>query len=236
MTLQLFWIIFSLSFLTALTGALMPGPLLTYTIMKSIENRRRGFLMGFWVITGHAILESVILIALLLGFSFILQITIIRFIISIAGCIFLIYFGVSIIVNLIKGNISTDFLQDTGVSKGEGDKSTKTAILKNPVIGGILVSMSNPYWWMWWASIGSAFLIKYNISLASWQSMLAFFAGHEAGDLIWYVPVSMLAFLGQRYLNKKIYYTVLGMCAVFLIGFGVYLGVSSFFDTTILPG
>jgi threonine/homoserine/homoserine lactone efflux protein len=236
MTLQLFWLIFSRSFLTALTGALMPGPLLTYTIMKSVEHRTRGFLMGFWVITGHAILESAILIALLLGFTFILQIALIRFIISIVGCVFLIYLGVSIIINLVKGKIPTDFLHNTESSKQEGNGSENPAMLKNPVIGGILVSMSNPYWWMWWASIGSAFLIKYNISLGSWQSMLAFFAGHEAGDLIWYVPVSMFAFLGQRYLNKKVYYAVLGVCAVFLTGFGVYIGVSSFFDARVFPG
>ncbi|MBN1699808.1 MAG: LysE family transporter [Spirochaetales bacterium] len=234
MTIQLFWIVFSLSFLTALTGALVPGPLLTYTIMKSVEQKKHGFLTGLWVITGHAILESAILIALLSGFSYILGNAVIRFIVSLAGCLFLIYCGVSIIINLIKGKIPTDFTENTDVLQ-QNNSEKKPALLKNPIIGGVVISMSNPYWWMWWASIGSAFLIKYNISLENWQSILAFFAGHEAGDLACYVPVSMLAFLGGRYINKKVYYGILGCCALFLVGFGVYLGITSIFQISLQP-
>jgi hypothetical protein len=31
--------------------------------------------------------------------------------------------------------------------------------LDNPIIGGIVVSMSNPYLWVWWATIGFAFMV-----------------------------------------------------------------------------
>ncbi|HDH87874.1 MAG TPA: hypothetical protein ENF36_07550, partial [Desulfobacteraceae bacterium] len=65
-----FWVIFSFSFLVALTGAMSPGPLLTYTIIKSAQANTRGYLMGLWIITGHAIIEAVIIVCLLLGFSF----------------------------------------------------------------------------------------------------------------------------------------------------------------------
>ena len=64
-----FWVIFSFSFLVALTGAMAPGPLLTYTIIKSVKTRKRGYLMGLWIIIGHAFLEMGIIILLLLGFS-----------------------------------------------------------------------------------------------------------------------------------------------------------------------
>ena len=78
-----FWVIFSLSFLVALTGAMSPGPLLTYTIIKSARTSKRGYLMGLWIIIGHAILEMGIVILLLLGFSFILKNIIVIRIISI---------------------------------------------------------------------------------------------------------------------------------------------------------
>ena len=92
-----FWLIFSFSFIVALTGAMSPGPLLTYTIIKSAKTNKRGYLMGLWIITGHAILEMGIIILLLLGFSFVLKnVTVVR-IIGVSGGLILILFGASII-------------------------------------------------------------------------------------------------------------------------------------------
>ncbi len=49
-----FWALLVLSFLTALTGALSPGPLFTFTIEKSLACGRRGWSVGFLAILGHA--------------------------------------------------------------------------------------------------------------------------------------------------------------------------------------
>jgi len=228
-----FWIIFSFSFLVALTGAMAPGPLLTYTIIKSVQSGKRGYLMGLWIITGHAILEMVIIIFLLFGFSFILQNIIVVRTIGVAGGALLIYFGLSIIGNVHKDNIPTYFLNSFNKSDHEPQKQTHSSTktnkgLDNPIVGGILVSMSNPYWWIWWATIGFAFMIQFDISFRQWPKLLAFFIGHEAGDLAWYLFVSILSFFGLRYLNKKIYYGILVCCGIFMILFGIYMGVSPF--------
>ena len=105
-----FWVIFSFSFLVALTGAMSPGPLLTYTIIKSIRTSKRGYLMGLWVIIGHAILEMVIIIFLLFGFSFVLKNIIFVRTIGIVGGMILIYFGISIIRSVYLGSVSTCFV------------------------------------------------------------------------------------------------------------------------------
>ena len=55
-------LIFGSSFVIALSGALMPGPLLTATIA---ESSRRGFIAGPLLIGGHAILEMALIGALL---------------------------------------------------------------------------------------------------------------------------------------------------------------------------
>ena len=227
-----FWLIFSFSFLVALTGAMSPGPLLTYTIIKSAKTNRRGYLMGLWIITGHAILEMGIIILLLFGFSFVLKnIAVVR-IIGVSGGLILILFGVSIIRDIFKGNISTNFLnsrdepnKDPGLIENKG--------IENPVIGGIMVSMSNPYWWVWWATIGFAFMIQFDISFKKWPKLLAFFLGHEAGDLIWYLLVSSLAFFGLRHMNRKAYYGILMFCALFMVLFGIYLGISPFLKNSL---
>lgn len=226
-----FWLIFSFSFLVALTGAMSPGPLLTYTIIKSAQTNKRGYLMGLWIITGHAILEMGIIILLLFGFSFVLKnIAVVR-IIGVSGGLILILFGASIIRDIFNGNISTNFLnsrdepsKDPGMTENKG--------IENPVIGGIMVSMSNPYWWVWWATIGFAFMIQFDISFKKWPKLLAFFLGHEAGDLIWYLLVSTLAFFGLRHMNRKAYYGILMFCALFMVLFGIYLGISPFLKNT----
>ncbi len=217
------WVIFSFSFLVALSGAMSPGPLLTYTIIKSASTKQRGYLTGLWVIIGHALLESVIIIFLLLGFSFILKHQMVVRGIGIVGGIILIFFGISVIRDVMLKKISADFSAvSQNSSSGRG--------LDNPVFGGIMVSLSNPYWWVWWATIGIAFMIQFDISFASWTKLLAFFLGHEAGDLAWYLLVSTLSFFGLRKLNPKVYSGILLGCGVFMAVFGLYLGISPFFQ------
>ena len=187
--------------------------------------------MGLWIITGHAILEMGIVILLLLGFSFVLKnMTVVR-IIGVSGGLILILFGASIIRDIFNGNISTNFLNTRDEPKKDSGPIEDKGI-ENPVIGGIMVSMSNPYWWVWWATIGFASMIQFNISFKNWPKLLAFFLGHEAGDLIWYLLVSTLAFFGLRHMNRKAYYTILMFCALFMVLFGIYLGISPFLKDT----
>ena len=237
--LSSFWAIFSFSFLVALTGAMSPGPLLTYTIIQSAKARRRGYLTGVWGITGHALLEMLIIVLLLLGFSFVLENRGVVRGIGVTGGALLVWFGSSIIRDALRGRIPTDFLRaapagsEAGVEVGRAVPGPATLgqgrkSLDNPVVGGVLVSMANPYWWVWWATIGFAFLVQFDISFDAWPLLLAFFLGHEAGDLIWYVLVSCLSFFGLRHLNRRAYYGILGVCAAFMILFGLYLGVSPF--------
>ncbi len=227
-----FWVIFSFSFLVALTGAMAPGPLLTYTIIKSVNSGRRGYLIGAWVILGHALLEMVIVFFLLMGFSFVLKnMMVVRFI-GITGGIILVWFGTSLIKDITLGKISTEFLKSSGNTETDSNQYN-TRGLENPIVGGIIVSMSNPYWWVWWATIGFAFMIQFDVSLKKWPELIAFFLGHEAGDLLWYVIVSFLAFFGIRHLNRKTYYGILVVCGIFMILFGAYLGISPFFKEKI---
>jgi threonine/homoserine/homoserine lactone efflux protein len=230
--LSIFWMIFSFSFLVALTGAMAPGPLLTYTIIKSVKSGKRGYLTGLWVIAGHAALEMVIIILLLTGFSYFLKNLMVIRIIGILGGAVLIYFGVSIIRDAFAGKISADFINPSPGLENP-DANVKNKGLENPVIGGILISMANPYWWVWWATIGFAFMLQFEISFTDWPRLLAFFLGHEAGDLVWYMLVSVLSFFGIRHLNKKVYYSILVVCSIFMIFFGFYLGISTFFSTSV---
>ncbi|MBN1636251.1 MAG: LysE family transporter, partial [Deltaproteobacteria bacterium] len=60
------FMIFGSSFVIALSGAMVPGPLLTVTIS---ESARRGAMTGPLLIVGHGILELLLLIAIMMGLA-----------------------------------------------------------------------------------------------------------------------------------------------------------------------
>ena len=56
--------------MVAFSGAVMPGPLLTYTIQQSLVH---GTKSGFIIIIGHALLELLVITLIFLGFDILLQ-------------------------------------------------------------------------------------------------------------------------------------------------------------------
>ncbi len=225
MSLGTFWIIASFSFVVAMSGALVPGPLLTYTIMKTLETKRRGAMVGALVIVGHAILESFLVIALLAGFASLLknQLTI-RIIGTVGGAV-LVFFGGRLMYDLIRGKVRDVFLNSQKSENSENPPDAAMRALPHPIIGGILVSMSNPYWWVWWGSIGLAFMTQYDVSFRNPARLLSFMAGHEAGDLAVYWMVSVLVAIGRTRINERAYRIVLFFCAALMVGFGLFLGI-----------
>ncbi|HMF31996.1 MAG TPA: LysE family transporter [Candidatus Lokiarchaeia archaeon] len=227
-----FWALLFLSLTVALSGALSPGPLLTYTINNSIALGRRGWSVGFLVIGGHAALEGGILTALLLGMAILLASPMTTFIIGIAGGAVLILFGALYIRDSITGKISlsinTSPTRPIGET-GEGDAITENEVpaakppaLWRVVAGGAVVSASNPYWWLWWATIGFNLLVANLAFVGTAGGVTAFFVGHELGDLLWYVIVSLLVFAGQQKINQNIYRGIIFACGDFMAALGIW--------------
>ena len=84
--------IFFFSFLVALTGALSPGPVLTFTVYKSLQGKK-GYLAGLFVSLGHASLELVLLTIILLGGNIFFRNILLLIVIGIVGGILLIITG-----------------------------------------------------------------------------------------------------------------------------------------------
>lgn len=224
------WVVGSLSFVVALSGALMPGPLLTYTVARTVRAPRRGWLTGALVTAGHAALEGAIVVGLLLGVLEVLRAPAAVKAIGTVGGAFLAWSGVAMLAGLLRGRGKAAPPEPPGEA-GHGAGTTGTAALSpfdrlGPVPGGALVSMANPYWWIWWITVGAAAMLRFGVSFERWPVLAAFFLGHEAGDLAWYLAVSTLVHLGRRGVPPLAYDLLLGVCAAAVIGFGAYLGVS----------
>jgi threonine/homoserine/homoserine lactone efflux protein len=210
-----------LAFFVALTGAMSPGPLLTYTIYKSIQAKSRAFLVGIFVCIGHAILEFFLIIVLLLGMGPFLSNRSIVILIGFGGGALLIYFGISLLRDLKE--IKVDINEISRLDE-------KNANLSNhPILGGIFISMSNPYWWLWWAVIGMNFMTQFSVSLSNLPGFWGFFIGHELGDFAWYGSVTFGIGITHKFITESVYKAIIICCSIFMIGFGSYLAISPLF-------
>ncbi|MBY9008649.1 MAG: LysE family transporter [Candidatus Lokiarchaeota archaeon] len=212
--------IFFLSFLVALTGALSPGPLLTFTIYKSLK-QKRGYMASIYILLGHATIEFTLIIALLAGASLIFQNIIFLTLVGFIGGMFLVIYGIFAIRGVLKSDFETSFTFEKNTVKGYKG---------NSYIGGILVSLSNPFWTFWWAVIGLSLMVSFDITLFMPIEMLLFFIGHELGDIVWYLPISIFVYYGGKSLNPRIYKYVLIVCGAFMIIFGIYLTLNIVFN------
>ncbi len=210
--------IFIGSMVVAFSGALVPGPMLTLVISSVAE---KGFWTSFFIVVGHSLLELVVVIGFFLGILKFLDNPLIAKIIGLLGGIFLLYIGINIIVSIFKKKFTIDFKSVLKQRTITG-KSTGTVILK-----GILISLVNPYWFIWWISIGAAFLLKsveFNMI-----GIFSFYIGHISADFIWYLFIGFLVNTGRRFFNQKIYNGILIACSLFLF----YLGTRFIIEAVI---
>jgi threonine/homoserine/homoserine lactone efflux protein len=185
--------IFGLAFLTGFSGAMMPGPLLALTIGQVAAS---GFMAAMWLITGHALLELVLLLFLVLGLRVILARPKIRGAIGLIGGVALLYMGVDMIRNAAAVRL--------GVAQGE---AMSVPVL---LLAGAAVSLANPYFTGWWATIGVGQLAQTGPQTR--REYLAFYAGHELSDYVWYAFVGVLIVVAREWLAGAWYNWLVGIC------------------------
>ncbi len=195
--------IFVTSFVIALSGAMMPGTLLTVTIS---ESSRRGFIAGPLLILGHGILELTLVIALLLGLAPLFRQEWFFIFISLAGGGILLWLAFGMFRSLPSLSISFDV-----------DQTHR----RNLVLTGVLMSVANPYWIIWWATIGLGYIL-HSRQYGFW-GLLFFFSGHLLADFAWYAIISAAVEKGRTFFSDRIYRGIIGACAVFLVLFACYL-------------
>jgi threonine/homoserine/homoserine lactone efflux protein len=196
--------IFFGSFLVGLSGAMAPGPLMAIAISKSTKDWKASLKL----ITGHVLLEALLVMLLLVGVRTIPPVLMRA--ISLAGGIFLLYMGIS---QLFEAK-DPSLISNTGNSR-----------FPLPVQGA-LVSFSNPYFLLWWFSVGSAFLFRAREHLLS--GVLLFYSGHILSDISWYTFLGVAGQFLHKPSWKGVYRIVLVSMSFVLIGFGVYFLLAAF--------
>lgn len=198
------------AFLVGFSGAIVPGPMLTVSITESFK---KGYKAGTSVVFGHVAAETGMVVLLGLGLSQILGLKAPFIAICVIGGAFLVFMG----INLIKSGQEKASIQAT---------PEKRTLAYGPIYGGIITSLSNPFFFLWWFTVGAAFVFE-GLRLAGLVGLAAFLIGHWASDFSWYGFVSICTDRGAAIAGDRVYRIVLISCGVFLsiLGLGfVYSG------------
>jgi threonine/homoserine/homoserine lactone efflux protein len=193
--------------LIGFTGAMMPGPVTTLIVT---ETAKRGFIAGPLITIGHALLELAMVVALFFGLGDLLKQNLVAGAIGLLGGLFLLWMGFDIVRSAWQGRVSFSVAQRSGNAQVSG----------NPIIGGILTSIANPYWILWWATVGAAYLITFRaFGIAG---IVAFYVGHSLADWVWNNVVAFVVATGRRVMTDQIYRGILVVCGAFLIALSFY--------------
>jgi threonine/homoserine/homoserine lactone efflux protein len=204
--------IFTTAYVVALSGALMPGPLLTVTIKESLQ---QGWQSGLLISAGHGLAEIPLLVLFALGLNSLLHLQWISVVISIGGGLALLYMGMDICRNTLRGAAGLDLEQDDG-----GVIRLGTASYLSPLKSGFIASVANPYWVLWWFTVGILYVTQ--ALQAGIIGLGSFYAGHILADLSWYVFVAGAVATGKRWLSPAVYRGILGVCGIFLVMLAAY--------------
>jgi threonine/homoserine/homoserine lactone efflux protein len=186
-------------FIISFTGALQPGPVTATAITMGTRNRWAGTLMAI----GHGIIEFPLMVVIVLGLGIFFEMPKVQIAIGLAGGVFLILMGIQSLLSL----------------KTEANVETKS-LGSRPVLAGIILSAGNPYFLLWWATVGLA-LATQATKWGIWAFVL-FALTHWSVDLIWLQILSWASFKGSTLLGQRGLRIVLIFCSAALFGFGLY--------------
>jgi threonine/homoserine/homoserine lactone efflux protein len=185
--------------IVSLSGVMAPGPVTAAAIAKGQRQRFAGALIA----VGHGIIEFPLMILIVLGMDELLKSSKTQIVIGLAGGAFLLFMAIQM-------------LRDIGKTDYDPEKSYKSG----PVLTGFLLSVGNPYFLLWWASVGLA-LATEATQLGIWAFAM-FAVIHWLCDLVWFQVLSWASFKGSALLGPQTQRIILLVCSLALLFFGLY--------------
>jgi threonine/homoserine/homoserine lactone efflux protein len=185
------------AFVISLSGVMAPGPVTTSAVAMGSRNRYAGVLIG----VGHCIIELPLVVLLILGLGTFFKSNAAQVTIGLGGGLFLLFMAVGMFRDIKK----------VGLEK----QSFKSS---DPVLAGIMLSGSNPYFPLWWLAVGLNLVIR--ASQFGAYAIVLFALIHWLCDCVWLQILSWASFKGTRIFGLKGKRVVLGVCGATLAVFG----------------
>ena len=176
----------------------MPGPVTAGTIAKGYDDK----FAGMKIAIGHGFVEFPLVAVIGFGLGSFFEIREVMIAIGLVGGAFLLYIG----YNMIKMRKEVD--------------NTEKYFPYHPVIVGVLTTASNPYFFLWWATIG---LVLISSAIGFGVIAFAVFAVlHWSCDFAWDHFVSYTVFSSKKFWTDKVHQIVFGIFGALMVFFGFY--------------
>ena len=191
------------------SGALAPGPLFFTNITHGTKSGAKG---GLAFSVGHTIFELSLVVFLAVTLHVVInQLSVIELVVGVIGGSALLVFG---------------FLQIREAL------STKTAVeresrlsSKNPLLLGTLFTGLNPYFIIWWLTVGLTLIVN-ALEIASFLGVIIMYVAHVWMDYAWLIGTAYLAKKGTNLTGRKGYKILMIVFGLILVYFGVNFIIS----------
>ncbi|MCE5325728.1 MAG: LysE family translocator [Planctomycetaceae bacterium] len=191
-----FWSFLGSAIVISLSGVMAPGAITAATIAAGARNRHAGSLIAL----GHGVVEFPLMVLIVLGASHFLQGRGAQIGIGLVGGAVLVFTAIMTLLGLRGGSEPAPHTQRWG-----------------PLVTGIVLSAANPYFLVWWATVGLALTTR-AMGLGVWAFAI-FAVVHWALDLIWLEALSMGSSHGARLLGPRAQKAVLVLCSAAMLFF-----------------
>ncbi len=186
----------------SLSGVMTPGPMFAVTVAKSYRSPWAGVQISL----GHAVVEVPIILLIYFGFSRFFENNIVQIVLSIIGGAMIIWMG----IGMFRARRE---VVDSGKDLAYGG-----------VTAGIIMSISNPFFLLWWATVGITLVMKF-VEYGT-VGLPVFILTHWTCDLIWLSIVSVVIYRTKTLWGKNFQTAIFIVCSLLLLGFGAWFMVS----------
>ena len=178
---------------------MMPGPVTAVTIAKGAERKAA----GAFVAIGHGLVELPTLLLIYFGFAHFLDRTDVKMAVGLAGGLMLLWMALSVLRH-----------------RPESVNASQANPGRGAITAGAITTATNPYYYVWWATIGAALLA--DAREFGGGGVAALGATHWLSDAAWLLLISYVVFKSKRLWTPAVHRVVFGICALILAGFGAW--------------
>ncbi len=185
-----------------LSGVMMPGPMFAVTVAKSYRSPWAGVRISL----GHAVVEVPLILLIYFGFARFFEDNTVQLVLNLLGGAMIIWMGIAM------------FRARTEVVQKGNDSPYST------LVAGIITTGFNPYFLLWWATIG--IMLVMNFMGFGIGGLALLIIVHWLCDLVWLSFVSILVYRTHSLWGLKFQEWLFITISLLLIGFGGWFLIS----------
>ncbi len=186
----------------SLSGVMMPGPMFAVTLTKSFRSPWTGVQISL----GHAVIEVPLILLIYFGFAHFFENNIVQLVLSLLGGGVIVWLGIA----MFRARAEV-------VTQGKD-------LPYSAFTAGIITSGFNPFFLLWWATIGSLLVMRFlEFGIGG---LIVFIIVHWLCDLFWLSFVSVVVYKTHSLWGRKLQRGVFIASSMLLAGFGIWFMVS----------